>query len=289
MKIQKRLRLFSATRVSYWPRVTFFALTLLCLIMLSVQMGAPNAYAGFRILFMDTINPVLSFTSSVTQGISETVTNLTDISSLRSENARLMEENRQLKAAEQTAEKLTDENAQLRRMLQVVPEKPAKFITARIISDTSNGLVRSLIINGGRNQNIKRGQAVLAEGNFIGRVQDVADDASRVILITDFASKIPVIAGPSSQQGILSGDNSDVIELLYIGQPQSVNPGDDVLTSGKGGGLPAGLPVGKVARWNGTEFSVIPNADLAGLRYVQVADFGLASMIEELAKAVKSH
>ncbi len=287
MKIQKRIRLFSASRVSYWPRVAFVALMFLSLGMLSIQMGAPGAYAGFRVMFMDTINPVFAAMSGVSQTIAETVSNVTDISTLRSRNEQLVAENTKLKLTEQEAQKLADENMHLRKSLHVTPDLPAKFTTARIISDTSSGLVRSFVINGGRNQNIKKGHAVLAEGNFIGRVQDVSDDASRVVLITDYASRIPSVAGLSSEQGVLTGDNSDVLRFVYAAQPQSINPGDAVLTSGKGGGVPPGLPIGKIDRWDGVQFRVVPNVDLAALRYVQVADYGLIQLLDEFPQNKK--
>ncbi len=282
MKIQKRLRFFSASRVSYWPRVVFAGLMFLSLGMLSIQMASPGSYQGFRTLFMDALNPVFAFASGLTQGVSQTIGNLADLSTLRMENDTLIAENQRLKLSEQATQKLRDENLHLRGQLHVVADLPPSFVTARIISDTSSGLVRSFVINAGRHQGIKKGQSVLADGNFIGRVQDLADDSSRVVLITDFASKIPVVVGASSEQGIIAGDNSDILRLIYIAQPQAVNSGDPVITSGKGGGIPPGLPIGRVDRWDGTQFRIFPNVDLASLRFVQIVDYGLQSLLDQL-------
>jgi len=162
-----------------------------------------------------------------------------------------------------------------------VPDAPAKFVTVRVISDSGSGMVRSLIVNAGRTAGIKKGHVALVNGYFVGRVQEVSDQAARVVLITDYNSRIPVIAGDSALQGILNGDNSNVLKLLYISQPQMLAPGAAVLTSGKGGGLPPGLPVGRIQRWDGTQFRVVPMIELADLRFLQIVDYGLSDMLSE--------
>jgi len=281
MKIQKRLRIFSATRSAIMPRLVFVLLMVLALGLLSVQISSPSAMTGLRIATMNVLQPLFSLTSMITQTASDTVFGVLNFASLSSDNARLIAENQQLKIAEQNNMRLMDENTQLRKSLHVVEDLPSNFVTARVISDTSSEFVRSVIVNAGAEQGIKRGYSVLSDGHFVGRVTEVGTSSSRILLITDFASRIPVVVGDSSEQGILSGDNSDTLKLQYITQPQSINAGDMIITSGKGGGVPAGLPVARIDRWDGLVFRSIPNVDLPSLRYVQIVDYGLMPMLEQ--------
>lgn len=284
MKIQNRLRVFSAARSNVLPRLAFITLLACCIGLLAIQIGSNQTSRGWRVFLTDVFAPVFSTFSALTQNVADTLENLDSFASIREENARLREENAQLKHWEQTGQKLSDENQILRNSLHVVQDLPASFLTARIISDTSSGYVRSFVINAGSDQGVKRGHAALFDGNFIGRVWEVGASSSRVLLITDFSSRIPVIAGDSSEQGILSGDNSGDLRLLYITQPQSIRPGDAIMTSGKGGGIPPGLAIGKAEQWDGISFRVVPNVNLADLRYVQIVDYGLVPLLEQLSQ-----
>jgi rod shape-determining protein MreC len=221
--------------------------------------------------------------ASVIGSVNEVFQNAEELATLRAENERLHQENTTLKEWQQIAIKLQEENAALRKNFNVVNDLPPSFVTARVISDTSGGFVRTLVINSGTVDNVRKGQAVLFEGNFVGRVMEVSDHAARVLLITDFSSRIPVLVADSGEQGILTGNNSNVMRLLYLSQPQAVNPGDKVITSGKGGGLPAGLAIGIVEEWDGEVMRVKPFVDLTSLRYVQVVDYGLSTLLESFA------
>lgn len=280
MKIHNRLRVFSAARSNIWPRVVFGALAICCLALIAAQISSPQTTRGLRGVLTDTVAPVFSVLSALTQNVTDTFENIDSFATIREENARLREENAQLKTWEQMGQKLTEENRALRKSLHVATDLPASFITARIISDTSGGYVQSIVVNAGTDQGVKKGQIAMADGNFIGRVLEAGEQSSRILLLHDFASRIPVIAGDASEQGILSGDNDPLLHLLYTAQPQAIHPGDAVLTSGKGGGIPPGLPVGKIDRWDGTLFRVIPNVDIGDLRYVQIADYGLTPLLE---------
>jgi cell shape-determining protein MreC len=81
---------------------------------------------------------------------------------------------------------------------------------------------------------------------LVGRISGVGSRTSRVILVTDTSSRIPVTIQPSGQKAMLSGDNSPLPPLDFVEDDDEVRPGDRVVTSGDGGVFPAGLLVGQV-------------------------------------------
>ena len=108
------------------------------------------------------------------------------------------------------------------------------------------------IINTGANKQIKNGLAALDGKNFIGRVVDVNFFSSRVLLITDLNSKIPIISEPSGNHAILSGNGSGMPILQYLPKNNKVETGDKIYTSGKEGIFNTGIPIGEAKVENAT-------------------------------------
>lgn len=281
MKIQKRIRVFTATRVSLWPRLAFTILFLFGTGLLLAQLANPLAYGSLRGIFLDITRPVFAALSVATQSVGQFGDTMWNFATLQEQNRALRLENELLRNKELQTSKLTDENRLLRQSLYMVPEAAVSFVTARIIADTGFGQSRNFILNAGAKDGVRRGQIVLAEGFFIGRIQDVSDRAARAVLITDYNSHIPAMIGDVAQQGLMTGDNSDTLRLLHVPQPQLIAPGSTVYTSGRGGGVPAGLPIGRVWRWDGDEFLVTPMANLGDVRLVQIVDYGIADILAD--------
>ena len=112
--------------------------------------------------------------------------------------------------------------------------------------DKQSPYLNSFVINVGSNKNIKKGMAVLDGKNFIGRTVDVNFFSSRVLLISDLNSKIPVISEPSGNHAILSGHGVNAPTLEYLTENHSIQNGDKIYTSGKEGIFSPGIPVGEV-------------------------------------------
>ena len=128
------------------------------------------------------------------------------------------------------------------------------LVSARVMIDKSSLYLNSFILNSGTNNSIKKGLAVLDKNNFIGRIVDVNFFSSRVLLITDLNSKIPVIIEPSGNHAILSGQGSDLPNLQYLPENNQVKEGDKIYTSGKEGIFNPGIPIGKVKKKDGNCF-----------------------------------
>jgi rod shape-determining protein MreC len=142
---------------------------------------------------------------------------------------------------------LEAENKELKNSLHFLQYVKEDFISVRVVVDSSSAFTHSFLIEAGANQGIEKYQAVISQGNLIGRIISVAPEYSRVLLITDIESKIPVILEKSRVRAFLTGNNDDYPKLTHIEQKGLVTEKEDVLTSGFDGILPYGIRIGFVA------------------------------------------
>ena len=151
----------------------------------------------------------------------------------------------------------------------------ANPIDAFVIGESSDAFSNSMIVNAGRNRNVESGQAVVSDEGLIGRIVETGARASRVLLLTDAQSLIPVYVEGGTMEGLLGGKTTDhpTIEFTQNDEPVEVIQGQRILTSGAGGVLPRGLPVGVVARQTQDEVVVNLYANYARTRMVRIINF----------------
>ncbi len=197
-----------------------------------------------------------------------------ELLALRAENARLRAENRRLLAWRARAVQLEVENRSLRRMLAMpVLELAPRRTVARVVADSGSSFVRTVLLDAGRDRGIRPGMAVVNEQGLVGRVIAVGARSARVILLTDFDSRIPVVVGSSGDRALLEGDNTPWPKLRFLPLNPRFRLGDEVLTSGSGGLLPPGLAVGRVTAVRDHEVVVTPHVDWTRLDHVAVLDY----------------
>ena len=164
---------------------------------------------------------------------------------LYSNYSQLKEENDKLKNNISKSDFLELENIQLRKLIEEQVTSSSNLISARVLLDKQSPYLNSFIINIGSNKGIKKGFAVLDGDNFIGRIVDVNFFSSRVLLISDLNSKIPVLIEPLAYHAILSGHGKNKPTLEYLPKKHNVQNGDKVYTSGKEGLFSPGIPIGE--------------------------------------------
>ena len=106
--------------------------------------------------------------------------------------------------------------------------------------------VRSLLVLAGKSDGVIKGQAAVTGQGLVGRVTAVGERASRVLLVTDINSRIPVRVDRTRERAVLAGNNSSSPSLIYLPPETGVQVGDRIVTSGHGGVFPKGIPVGIV-------------------------------------------
>lgn len=227
-----------------------------------------------RTSVMDVFAPVLATVNAPIEGAASYVRAVTGIAQLQEENARLTAENIRLREWYQTAMQLQTRNQSLEAMLNVAADPQTGFVTARIVADSGNAYVRSMVVLAGENNRVQKGNPVLAPEGLVGRVIEAGEKASRVLLLTDMNSRIPVLVEGRNWRAILAGTNNGnpVLEHLPPQALKEMTAGLRVVTSGHGGLFPFGLPVGEIAKDDHGNWIVKPYADTDRMVFVRIID-----------------
>ena len=131
----------------------------------------------------------------------------------------------------------------------------------------------------GEREGVARGQAAVTGSGLAGRVAQVGQRASRVLLVTDMNSRIPVLVGEARERAVLAGDNTGQPHLVYLGRQARLTPGERVVTSGHGGVFPPGLPIGTVASLEEGVVRVQPFVDWSAMEYLRLANYELPGIL----------
>ena len=273
-------------RLSPQVRAAIQRTTLPILVLLSaaiIILGKTDqvVFDSLRSSVADGVAPVLEAMSQPLNAIGNVVDRTKMVVATYQENVRLEAENEKLLHWQQAALNLDAENQQLRSLLKAVPKTSLSYVTARVIANSGGAFVRMILINAGSDDRVSRGQAAITGEGLVGRLTEVGHRASRVLLITDLNSRIPVTIEGARMPAVLAGDNSERPRLLYLPSAEAVKVGDRIVTSGEGGVFPPGLPVGVVSSVDGTGPRVEPYVELSQLGYVLVVDYGLAQSLPQ--------
>ncbi|MBL6841358.1 MAG: rod shape-determining protein MreC [Pelagibacterales bacterium] len=134
--------------------------------------------------------------------------------------------------------------------LNIIKDDDHDSIGAEIFTDSSNRYFSSVLIKAGSNDNLKENNAIVSSKGLLGRISEVGEEVSRGLLLTDISSRVPVSVSSNEIQGILIGQNLKKPRVYYLLNISSLNEGDLVTTSGKGGIFPSNIPIGTVSNKN---------------------------------------
>lgn len=190
-----------------------------------------------------------------------------------SENRRLKRELADMRPWRDQAIALKNVNARYEAMLGIRPEPPVAMATARSISESRGPFVKARLLDAGSSKGVKVGNPVINADGLVGRIVGVSPGVSRMLLLTDVASRTPVLIDRSDARAILTGDGSGNPRLEFVRGVGSVQAGDRILTSGDGGGFPRGVPIGVAAKGIDGSWRVKLFSDRGAIDYVRVMLF----------------
>lgn len=223
----------------------------------------------------DVVSPMIDVLVIPARAIAGMFDYFKDLSKIYDDNKKLREENTRLLMVSDKARALEIENKLLSDLLNYTPPPEATYLTARVIAEEGDAFSHSIIAYTGHNENVKKGQVVMSDIGVIGRVDKVGKMYSKIILITDINSKIPVMVERTRVRGILSGDNTSVPKMIFIPLSAELTVGDRVITSGVAGVFPPGLPIGKISTIEKNNVKIKTFGNLERLEYIKIVDYGL--------------
>lgn len=208
-----------------------------------------NSSKIFKLLVHSTMEIIVPFqeaTSSTFSGFNSLWDGYIDLVSVRKENMRLQNEINKIRLENSQLKELAIGNERFRKLLGFKKDCPQRLLPASVISADSTGWFMTVIINKGSADGIKKFMPVINEKGLIGRIIEVSFNYSKVLLITDINSSVPVLIQRTRSRGIVRGNGSFVLQLDYVRLNQEIKKGDIIITSGLGGIFTKGIPVGEI-------------------------------------------
>jgi len=226
-------------------RFSLFALIIISIVLIFLETIDVKPLNSIRSFTKDIIYRAAVVTTYPKRIFSTSYDIIVEHFNLYNDYDKLKKENKNLKNEISKSDYLELENTQLRKLIEEQVKSKSDLVSARVMLDKQSPYLNSFVINIGANKDIKNGMAVLDGKNFIGRIVDVNFFSSRVLLITDLNSKIPIISEPSGQHAILSGHGDNEPTLEYLSENHQIQDGDKIYTSGKEGIFAPGIIIGE--------------------------------------------
>lgn len=252
------------------PRVTTAVLVMLSLSLMVLHKIDQQPVEKLRVALTDMMAPALAFVSDPVAQFADSFDGIKTMRTMKAENIRLQAENARLHQWYEAALRYKAENQSLKELLNVKADPTLTFVTARVVSDPGGAFVKSLLLPVGVKDNVAKGNAVMSGQGLVGRVIEAGTRSSRVLLVTDLNSHIPVVIQNTRTKAILAGKNDDLMKLERLPIDSGLSVGQRVVTSGDGGQLPPDIPVGTIVQVGPDGAFVQPLSDLERLAYVQV-------------------
>ncbi|WP_201527792.1 rod shape-determining protein MreC [Psychrobacter frigidicola] len=183
---------------------------------------------------------------------------------LRRENVQLKSQLVLAQAQLQQQDYILAQNARLQGILSTSTPDQYDLNLAQVIGTDSNVLKQIVVLNKGAKNGVRVGQTVIDEAGILGQIITVYPNTSRLMLITDEQQSVSVMIKRTGQRAIVSGEGLPTsLHLNYVFKSSDVRVGDELISSGLGGRIPAGYPVGRVTR--------IKNIQADNFRSIEVA------------------
>ncbi|HOF42753.1 MAG TPA: rod shape-determining protein MreC [Candidatus Moranbacteria bacterium] len=184
---------------------------------------------------------------SFSVNVQNTMDFLSSIGEIKKENEQLIREKQELVAENASLKEVGNENELLREQLNLLPRARYDLVPAFIVSEDPGNSGNWIEIDRGSEDGMTEGMPVIvSKGILVGKIKDVGLKSSKVILLTNPTSAVNAMTLENSSKGVAKGEYGLGIIFDMVLQTDSIQAGDNVVTSGIGGEIPRGLYVGKV-------------------------------------------
>jgi len=228
-------------------RLSLFIMIIITCAFLLLDRAEAQVFERAREAAADALTPVFEIFSGPVSAIRDFLGGIQGYLAVHEENARLRDENARLLGLEAEVQQLRRVIDRYDALLTVQIDPAISYAAGRVVADDGGPFRRTVVVNAGTRAGVDRGQAVIDEHGLIGRVVGAGVESSRVLLVSDLNSRIPVFVEPGRRRAILAGDNSNLLRLDFLSNVEGLAAGDRVVTTGEGGLMPPGLSVGIVA------------------------------------------
>lgn len=258
-----------------------------CLLLLAIvwRIDSPRV-ERFRMAVIDRVVPNMEWAMAPVTATMNIVRDFQSYARIYEQNQELRRELQQMKAWKEAALQLELKNARLLDLNKVRLDPELTFVTGVVLTDSGSPFRKSVLLNIGERDGLHAGWAAMDGIGLVGRVSGLGQETSRVLLLTDSNSRLPVTIQPSGQTAILTGDNSPLPAIDFLEKPELVRPGDRVVTSGDGGVFPADLLVGQLVEARDGQYRVRLAADFERLAFLRVLRAAPKEVVPEFGDVI---
>lgn len=240
-------------------------LILLLAAMLLLALQITGSFPSIKGIFSFVTTPMQLGATGATENATNFVDFLLDLRTLRQRNVELEQRNSSLESQVSTLKEIERENRELRQFFAFAKARPGlelrgAQIIGRSIAQVGSNFLRSITVDLGARHGIEVGMPVVTDQGLVGRISEVRESTSDILLIDSVNSFINVILQSSRLTGVLRGEPGGDLIIDYIAQGGFFSQGELVLTSGLGGNFPKGIPIGAVVEIRQRDVDVLQQA-----------------------------
>jgi len=206
--------------------------------------------------------PVLSVASKPVDAIGGFFGSYLNLVGAKKENEELREKYEKLYIENQKLVETERENTRLRKLLDFAQKKPNTMMAAGVIGEDLKNWFRCIIIDKGRKDNVREKMPVVTPKGIVGQVVEVDLWHSKVMVLNDTNSSIDVNVEGKNTRGLLEGTGQNIVKLKYVIKNDDIEVGDKLVTSGKDGIYPKGIPAGIVITANKNKAGIFADIDV---------------------------
>ena len=251
-------------------------LLLLALVLMSLRAKQRKGVEFFDALLMEVCSPLQKASTFGIKTIQGTFHRYVFLVNLEKENRMLKQKVAELQGETHQMKEMQLANERLKQLLQFREKNSSSMIGAEVIGQDPSSWFKSVTVDKGERDGVKKGMAVISPAGVIGQILKTAPHYATVLLITDYNSAVDSIVQRTRAKAIVEGKGENRCQLKYLLRSEEVAVGDAVVTSGLGGNFPKGLMVGEVKKVDKKGHGVfqyaelVPSVDMAELEEVFV-------------------
>lgn len=227
-----------------WKKILVFFLFFIFLIILQIR--NPEIRGPFRGLLGNILNPFVYYSYKLYDGVTSLFTDYIFLVNVKKENDLLKSKLSELTIQNRILNEKLFEHQQLKRLLKFKETYQIDVIASSVVGKHIDGYSKYIFINVGYVDGVRVNDSVANELGLIGKVVEVTNKTSKVLLITDPNNKVSVMNLRSRATGIMSGDGRGGLVVEFYDKLDRVYKDDYFVTSGLGGVYVKGMVVGKV-------------------------------------------
>jgi len=269
MQIKSKNRIFAKSKnlqIFYIPFLV--VLTFVLIFFNKTDYFLINQLKSFSIDFVQPVTKVIVYPIHIT---SKTINYFNDMQNAKENNLKLQEEIQRLKKWQTLALKNERENIAYKKLLNATSSDLIIIKTAAVLSFSPEKYLRTIILNAGSNNQIENNLAVINERGLIGKIIHTSKSNSKVLLLNDKNSSIPVKSMNGEFYAVIHGsDDGNFLISSFTKENSKPIIGDILITSGNANIYPKDILVGKIVEFSNDTIKAIPFVDFKNLEFVQV-------------------